>query len=437
MSLILLSQWIHVSSANAILTATSSQVIVGNTPQVVALSSADKHGFTVNGVFYSEASGTIKSSEVKEFDGNLTLNDFKVAIYTSTNLDKVENYSDIDGDNADPQQPFKVEMTNYWWYDNNGVRIIGDDKKKIIGCGSGFSMPLKLIIKTNVRAHSAYGIPDEGEPITLAKTYQIAPKSQICYAKPNATVVYQNAQWHGFDENGNSQKWNLENSIISPEYGGGRTSDYVLDFGFKAKPTYSSKTFPTTGFPGAQFQLVMTGAQTDYEFSVITQTKDVVDVDSLGSITLKKKPLDQVIVQATLKRDRSVKHDYSFNPTSIWAIPQGDFKGYWNVSQTKCGSAFNVLSRGELTNSPQRKAPMYWQFKDNNYTRAIGEGLTAEWGPMNKISYPNSEWRDAHYWTRDNYSSELYFVVHSVNGGVGYGGYENKIGQINHIACKG
>ncbi|WP_085165020.1 hypothetical protein [Gilliamella bombi] len=115
---------------------------------MVALSSADKHGFTVNGVFYSEASGTIKSSEVKEFDGNLTLNDFKVAIYTSTNLDKVENYNNID--NADPQEPFKVESTNYWWYDNNGVRIIGNDKKKMIGCGSGFSMPLKLTIKTNV-----------------------------------------------------------------------------------------------------------------------------------------------------------------------------------------------------------------------------------------------------------------------------------------------
>jgi hypothetical protein len=146
MGLILLSQWTLVGSANAILTATSSQVITGNAPQVVALSSADKHGFTVNGVFYSEASGSIKSSEVKEFDGNLTLNDFKVVIYTLTNLDKVENYSDIDGDSADPQEPFKVESTNYWWYDNNGVRIIGNDKKKIIGCGSGFSMPLKLIL---------------------------------------------------------------------------------------------------------------------------------------------------------------------------------------------------------------------------------------------------------------------------------------------------
>ncbi|MFQ0972146.1 hypothetical protein GYW75_09670 [Gilliamella sp. ESL0232] len=404
---------------------------------MLALSSADKHGFTVNGVFYSEASGTIKSSEVKEFDGNLTLNDFKVAIYTSTNLDKVENYSDIDGDSADPQEPFKVQMTNYWWYDNNGVRIMGDDKKKMIGCGSGFSMPLKLIIKTDVKAQSEYGIPNESESVTLAKTYQIAAKSEICYAKPNATITHQNAQWHGFDKNGNSQKWNLESSIINPEYGGGRTNDYVLNFGFKAKPTVSSKTFPTTGFPGAKFQLVMTGVQTDYEFSVITGSKDIIDIDSLGFITLKKKPLGELTVQATLKRDKSVKHNYSFNPTNIWAIPQSDFRDYWDIAQAKCGGAFNILSRDELTNSPQRKAPMYWNFKDNNYSRAIGGGLTAEWGQMNQTSYPSSDWRDAHYWTRDNYSPERHFVVHTVNGGVGYDSYENKIGKINYIACKG
>lgn len=33
-------------------------------------------------------------------------------------------------------------------------------------------------------------------------------------------------------------------------------------------------------------------------------------------------------------------------------------------------------------------------------------------------------------------SQAKHFVVHSVNGGVGYDGYENKIGKINYIACK-
>ena len=54
---------------------------------------------------------------------------FKVVIYTSNNLDRIENYNNID--NADPQHPFKVESTYYWRYDNSGRRIIDDDKKKL------------------------------------------------------------------------------------------------------------------------------------------------------------------------------------------------------------------------------------------------------------------------------------------------------------------
>jgi hypothetical protein len=139
-SLVLSSQLAIVSSSHAILTATTTNVITGNAPEVIALSSADKQGFTVNGVFYSEANGNIKTDEIKEFDSNLTFNDFVISRYDSKNLDKMKNYRDIDGDNADPSVPFKLETTYYWWYDNTGKRIEGDDKKKIIGCGSGYAI---------------------------------------------------------------------------------------------------------------------------------------------------------------------------------------------------------------------------------------------------------------------------------------------------------
>jgi hypothetical protein len=223
-SLISLSQLAISVSANAILSASSSQVIAGNAPQVVVLSSADKHGFTVNGVFYSEENGTLKSGEVKEFDGNLTLNDFKVATYTPTNLDRVKNYRDIDGDNADPSQPFKVESTYYWWYDNSGRRITGDDKKKIIGCGSGFSMPLKLIIETKVKAYSEYGIPNESKQINLSKSYQIAAKSGLCYAKPNSAIIYPEHQWGKLGDNPNlnyRMYWNSPDGRTRSKGGGG------------------------------------------------------------------------------------------------------------------------------------------------------------------------------------------------------------------------
>ncbi|WP_141675040.1 hypothetical protein [Gilliamella sp. Bif1-4] len=77
-------------------------------------------------------------------------------------------------------------MTNYWWYDNNGKRIADDDMKKAIGCGSGLSIPLKLIVQTEVKAYSTYGIPNESKQVTLAKSYQISPKPELCYAKPDA-----------------------------------------------------------------------------------------------------------------------------------------------------------------------------------------------------------------------------------------------------------
>ncbi|OCG40710.1 hypothetical protein A9G25_07220 [Gilliamella sp. Bif1-4] len=66
LTLFLLLQLAMVNSVHAILTAISSHFIVGNAPEVVALTSADKQGFTVYGIFYSEASNNIKSDEIKE-----------------------------------------------------------------------------------------------------------------------------------------------------------------------------------------------------------------------------------------------------------------------------------------------------------------------------------------------------------------------------------
>ncbi|OCG13709.1 hypothetical protein A9G24_07315 [Gilliamella sp. App6-5] len=449
--LILLSQWVVVSPVHAVLTATSNHFIIGNAPQVVPLSSADKQGFTVNGVFYSEAIGNIKASEVKEFDSNLTLNDFKVATYTSTNLDKVENYSDIDGDSADPKLPFKVETTYYWWYDNNGVRIIGDDKKKAIGCGSGFSMPLKLIVKTNVKAHSAYGIPDESEQITLTKTYQIASKSELCYAKPNSTIVHPEYQWIGTDLRTDAYYFNRpEYANRHPLVGGGYTQDYVPNYGFKAQPTISSNTFPTTGFPGAKFQLVMTGAQNDYRYQVINNPGGGVSIDQNGVVKLNSKPSGNVTVRATLKRDNSVIHDYQFNPTSIWGIPQ-NFRGAFNAVQQHCGGLQNMMSRAQLTNSPRYEGQGAELGGDkltlsNSYTRAIGGSILGEWGWTTKSSYPDSDWQEYYappdfttrYWTSDSSVVEgvqLPYVVHNHDGFTST--FVTEAPWLGYAICKG
>jgi hypothetical protein len=448
MGLILLLQWIYVGSANAILTATSSQVITGNAPQVVALSSADKHGFTVNGVFYSEASGIIKSGEVKEFDGNLTLNDFKVATYAPTNLDRVKNYRDIDGDNVDPNQPFKVESTYYWWYDNNGKRITGDDKKKIIGCGSGFSMPLKLIIQTKVKTYSEYGIPKESESITLAKTYQIAIKSNICYVKPNDIVVSKNLQWRSYDPSITSPisgpwAWNGSNTSRHPVHGGGYGADYVPFFGFKATPIVAhGKFFPTTGFPGAKFQLVMTGAQTDYYYQVMNNGQGNVSVDHNGFVKLMSKPSGDITIRATLKRDHSIFHDYRFNPTTVWLEPQKNENITLPAAINLCGGIKNIPLRKDYTNSPAINVAENenWSIYPNSFTRSIGGSIMGEWGWVSGINYPESNWPIDNtyyvlYWTReiDNAQYNIYFTV-NLSGYVSV--REAEKGDTSKIACK-
>jgi hypothetical protein len=438
-SLVSLSQLAIVSSSDAILTGATTNVITGNAPEVIALSSADKQGFTLNGVFYSEANGNIKAGEIKEFDGNLTFNDFKVANYAPTNLDRVKNYRDIDGDNIDANQPFKVESTYYWWYDNSGKRITGDDKKKIIGCGSGFSMPLKLIIQTKVKTYSEYGIPKESKPSTLAKTYQIASRSELCYAKPNGAIIYPDRQWGKPGDNPDlhyQMYWNASDGRTRSKGGGGYTRDYVPDYGFKVVTTVSGgRKFPTTGFPGAKFQLVMTGAQTDYRYQVINNPGSGVSIDQDGMVKLISKPTGTVTVRATLKRDPSVNYDYSFTPTSVWAIPQGDFKAHKESAWQKCGGINNVLGRYELTNAPftfQKDDPaVFW---GGILTRAIDGSLFSEWGFINQKAYPDSQWRGGVYWTgnKSDYS-ESHYHIYADSGHVGEGDET----WSNYVACRG
>ncbi|MWP63036.1 hypothetical protein [Gilliamella sp. Pas-s25] len=437
-----------VGSSHAILSATSSRFIIGQAPQVVVLSGADKHGFTVNGIFYSEASDNIKSSEVKEFDGNLSVNDFKIETYTVMNLDRAENYRDIDGDNADPDQPFKVEKTDYWWYDNSGRRIIGADRRKAIGCGSGFSMPLKLIIQTKVKAYSKYGIPNESDQVTLAKTYQIAPRSQICYAKPNDVIISPNQQWRTYDPNLASNPvsgpwaWNGANISRHPDSGGGYSADYVPNWGFKANPIASGKKFPTTGFPGAKFQLVMTGAQDDYRYQVINNPGGGVSIDQNGVVKLNSKPLRNVTVRATLKRDTSVIHDYIFNPTSVWLEPHKNENIKLSTAINLCGGVNNIPLRKDYTNSPAINVAENgnWSIYPNSFTRSIGDSIMGEWGWVSGKNYPESNWPTENtyyvlYWTREiNYAQyNIYFTV-NLSGYVSV--REAERGESGKIACK-
>ncbi|OTQ77995.1 hypothetical protein B6D23_10280 [Gilliamella sp. N-W3] len=347
-------------------------------------------------------------------------------------LDVQSNYQDADGDKIREAQPFKTKTT-YAWQDNEGNEIKEDKAETIIGCGSGYSMPLTLTIKTLVNTYSEHGIPNESDSVELIKSYKIAAKSELCYAKPYATELFPENQWDGVHTD-DSYSWNDPNfAQRNPNNGGGYSNDYVPNWGYKIDPTESSgRKFPTTGFSGAKFQLVMTGAQTDYQFSIPVNPDNKVSIDSRGYITLNDKPTGPVTVRATLIRNNNIIHEYTFNPTDIWVIPH---IGQITIEQAVqiCGGRNNMLSITELSDSP-RSYDFYNLSSpghvSNAYTRQIGKSVFGEWGWVTKDGYPDSNWRKmgpdvssfvGNYWAKEISKDDPRwgFVVHSHDGFVG------------------
>ncbi|XKM14157.1 hypothetical protein RCS94_03035 [Orbaceae bacterium ac157xtp] len=418
--------------ANAVLTATTSKVTQGNAPVFIKESGIKKLGFIVQGVEYSQWLGNIDPAIPMKFDASLSLNDFKIKSFAASNFSVANDYLDDDGDEADPNMPFTTGTVSYEWRDANNV-IITDMTKKL-GCGSNLSMPLKLTIKVpDVQAHSRFGLPKDSALVQLQKEYQISLINGICFAKPASL------EW---DNLGGS-------TSRHPEFGGGYSDDFDPVNGFKASAT---PAFPTTGFAGAKFQLVMSGSQKDYSFSFVSNPNTAASIDANGNITLNKKPsgTGEIVVRATLKSNKSVYYDYKFNPTHPWVVPMENKKngyGFYTYQDLVkvCGSESNLLTRAELTNSPQNVATATSLKSKNAYTRAIGEGVFSEWGRTGYDGwaddandypnyYPSSNWVGYWYWTQDVHSPSYRFIVGSAFGRVTYQ-KESQTGEYG--VCRG
>ena len=414
-------------------------VIQGNSPKVVNLKTAsDKLGFTVNGVFYSESTGNIKEGEIKEFDGNLDLNQFIVKQYNYQTLDNKINYQDLDGDAIDPTQPFLMTATVWQWFDANDNKITAKDKTELTDCGEDYSFPLRLEISNQVQALSQYGQPRKSDFVTIKKVYKISLASKLCYVKPYAIERNPRNQWLSFGSNNRFIRWNDPNYTSRTAAGGGYNSDYVPNLGFKINPTESGgKKFPTTGFEGAKFQLIFTRPVSDYTFTITNNPGEQVVVDEKGYVTLNGKPSGYVTVRATLKQDSNVKHDYTFNPTSVWVNPVKGFFDWWKPAIQICGED-QLLSYKELTNAPQYNMNDT-QNTANGYTRAIGEGLFPEWGYTVRTSYPDSGWEKANdrYWTKDRYYGSNYGNHVDVNAGTGLIGVDaERSNAPGYLVCR-
>ncbi len=419
--------FLAISQKSQAITAHTVNTIIGSKPKVIDMEvAAKKHGFNLNGVFYSSNTHNLSDTGVNEFDGLTKFSDFLIKDYSASDLDNSSNYIDSDGDSIRNNMPFVVEQTIYNWFDNNGGKIPDSDKQHMIGCGSSYAMPLTLTITTSVKTYSEYGNPNESEAVEITKIYKIAPTGDVCYLKPNSTKVFPTAQWRGSDAQGNMYPWNSGPIKRDPNHGGGYTEDFIVNKGFRARPIISDKPFPTTGFPGAEFQLIMNYSQDNYIYSVAVNPGNVATVDQTGNVLLRAKPPagnGDIVVRATLKSSPDKYFDYKFNPTSVWIEPQSVGRYNWQTAFNRfCGGIDGFPTRKDYSNSPVVNVGPNWNRdgKWNFSTRAIDQGLYPEWGYINRRSYPNSnwEWDATTYFTKDPNSATQYFIVYLHDGGL-------------------
>ncbi|XKM13047.1 hypothetical protein RCS94_08435 [Orbaceae bacterium ac157xtp] len=406
------------------LSAISANTIKGNAPTFTGQSGNNKLGFTVDGIHYSEGENNIFEGTIKNFNAGLKISDFVVTDLTVSDFDRTTDYYDADGDTAHPTSAFTMDSVTYEWRDGNDDLITDDSQT--LGCGSSLVLPLTLKIKLlNVRVQSANGDPRLSDKADLVKTYTIGSDSGICFAKPYGMIHNPYLAWTGYtDTSSVSAVYNWTTGSRHPQLGGGYdTSQFDPVNGFKASLT---PRFPTTGFSGAKFQLIMTSPASDWIF---TSKTPGIGVSTDGIVGLSYKPSIPAKIEVTLKSDPQVKHYYIFDPRETWFVVKSDTNWYtYNEAKSACGGESKIPTVAQLTNAPIVTISSSTPNTYNTYTRAIGS-VFGEWGYCgiygigpNSVNYPGSAWMDGglFYWsrsTKDGISTRR-FAVRSGNGNI-------------------
>ncbi|XKM13301.1 hypothetical protein RCS94_09785 [Orbaceae bacterium ac157xtp] len=418
-------------SSYGVLSATSANTIQGSRPGFASQSGAKRLGFKIGNTKYSESEGNLSPSSsgvINYLNAGLSLNNFQIMNLTATDFSPTADYADADGDDPHPTAAFTMSPSTYEWIDRTGASIPNSKYNETLGCGNtSLNLPLTLrITLPNVKVKSRYGNPSESIPTSLVQEYKIGTAAGICFAKPNAMIARPNNTWLGWDSNTWTWGWNSGSSTGA---GGGK---YLFGFdpvnGFKAS---LNPKFPTTGFPGAEFTLIMTSNASDYTFS---SNNSAVEVDTTGKVTLNSKPSGAVTIKAIYKNDTNQVHYYTFDPRTVWVAPNPTLMTYTSA-KSACGGESKIPSRAQLTNSPMKTGyEGVFPIPANYYTRIVGEGVLGEWGWVDATSYPGSQWVYNWYWTRDSYSSAYeQFRVFPGTGKVDY----SHVSISYYVACLG
>ena len=162
------------------------------------------------------------------------------------------------------------------------------------------------------------------------------------------------------------------------------------------------KGFPTTGFTGAHFTLIVPGAASGYTWS---SSANWATVDSSGNVRFTEPGHSSPVTIRATPNAGGLTLDYTFNVKN-WFTNSNTQVMKWSQASNSCSSSqLKQPKRSDLTNMPPERKPGI-------------NSLWPEWGSL--ANYTSSGFRNSDYWSSDisTVSDSDYYVINLRSGSI-------------------
>lgn len=385
----------HTSLAALSFAATTTQYIHGNPPEI--LESAEtkilkgiQFKLNIDGIDPVLILPNIDNDNKISVAYNTSPSVYSFDVDTSSLNDS--DINDVDGDQVAITDNFIIQSINTEWRDSNNNIIPSDSTSPL---GSDVCNSSKANVTSSVKvtiqfvAKTQYGVPDTSEPRVVSKTFEISADDGICYIKPGVLALITH---NGWDEGDNYAPYGADTISVDPPY---NSDQFTIHEGFKPNATDQyGNSFPTYGFPEARFRIVPVNPIANYSYKLIKNSNNSLvndvrpaDLDSLSEFKFTDKVPDKgEKIVILISNNRTFAQFYYTFSINHWLYFTQNYVGNWENANRYCQNNNDRLpTRAELSNSPFANVPTTndnYYVKGNGYQRAIGEGLTPEWGKV-------------------------------------------------------
>lgn len=383
----------HIALAGLSVSAITAQYIHGNPPEILETADAK----VLNGIQVKLNIDGLDPAIISPGNSDK----ISVAYNTSPSLYSFDvdtsslndsDINDVDGDKLATNGSFIIQSINAEWRDQNN-NIIPSNSTSFLGrdvCNSS-TANAKSSVKVTIQfiAKTQYGEPNTSEPREVSKTFEVSADDGICFIRPGILALITH---NGWDEGGNYAPYGADTIDVNPSY---NSDQFTIHQGFKATAKdQNGNYFPTYAFPEARFRIVPVNPISDYSYTLVKNPNNsLVNTarDSNADSKSEFKFTDNVPGQGDkfvilVTNNRTLAQFYYTFSIKHWLYFLNNLPGNWQNSNRLCQNNNDRLpTRAEITNSSLAYTPTTndnYYVKDNGYKRAIGEGLTPEWGKV-------------------------------------------------------